>query len=138
MLMSEDQEWAKRALLAGYKIAYASESVVYHSHDYSLRQVFHRFFGSGATLSYIYRHENMECRKGKFIIEGLKYLKAECLYMIKHGGVKHIPYAMLYEFMRFFGYFLGANHQYMPRWLKVMLCNQKNHWKKYNDFVVER
>ena len=73
--MSEDQEWAKRALLAGYKIAYANESVVYHSHDYSLRQVFHRFFGSGATLSYIYRHENMECRKGKFIIEGLIFIK---------------------------------------------------------------
>ena len=137
MLMSEDQEWAKRTLLAGYKIAYASESVVYHSHDYSLKQVFHRFFGSGATLPYIYHHEKIEYPKRKFIIEGLKYLKAECQYIVNHGGVKRLPYAMLYEFIRFLGYFLGTKHKYMPIWLKVMLSNKKNHWKKYNDIVVD-
>lgn len=137
MLMSEDQEWAKRTLLAGYKIAYASESMVYHSHDYSLRQVFHRFFDTGATLPYVCRHEKIEYPKGKFLIEGLKYLKAECQYLVTHGNVKRLPYAMLYEFIRFLGYFLGTKHKYMPLWLKVMLCNKKNHWKKYDDIVVD-
>ena len=137
MLMSEDQEWAKRTLLAGYKIAYASESVVYHSHNYSLKQVFHRFFGSGATLQYIYHHEKIEQPKAKFIIQGLKYLKAECQYLVRNGEVKRLPYALLYEFMRFLGYFLGTKHKYMPVWLKVMLSNQKNHWKKYNDIVID-
>ena len=138
MLMSEDQEWAKRALLAGYKIAYASESVVYHSHNYSLKQVFHRFFGSGATLPYIYDHEKIEYPKGKFIIQGLKYLKAECQHLVRNGDLKRLPYALLYEFMRYLGYFLGTKHKYMPVWLKVLLSNQKNHWKKYNDIVVDR
>ena len=137
MLMSEDQEWAKRTLLAGYKIAYASESVVYHSHNYSLKQVFHRFFGSGATLQYIYHHENIEYPKGKFIIQGLKYLKAECQHLVSNGEVIHLPYAMLYEFMRFLGYFLGTKHKFMPIWLKIMLSNQKHHWKNYNDIVVD-
>ena len=137
MLMSEDQEWAKRVLLAGYKIAYASESVVCHSHDYSLKQVFHRFFDSGATLPYVYRHEKIEYPKGKFVFEGLKYLKAECQYIVSHGNMKYLPYAMFYEFMRFLGYFLGSNHKYMPLWLKVRLCNKKNHWKKYDDIVVD-
>ena len=137
MLMSEDQEWAKRVLLAGYKIAYASESVVYHSHNYSLKQVFHRFFDTGATLPYVYRHEKIEYPKGKFISEGLKYLKAECQYIVSQGNMKHLPYAMFYEFMRFLGYFLGSNHKYMPLWLKVRLCNKKNHWKKYDDIVVD-
>ncbi len=138
MLMSEDQEWAKRALLAGYKIAYASESVVYHSHNYSLKQVFHRFFGSGATLPYIYDHEKIEYPRGKFIIQGLKYLKAECQHLVRNGDLKRLPYALLYEFMRYLGYFLGTKHKYMPVWLKAMLSNQKNHWKKYNDIVVDR
>ncbi len=137
MLMCEDHEWAKRVLFAGYKIAYTSESVVYHSHNYSLKQVFHRFFDTGATLPYVYRHEKIEYPKSIFIIEGLKYLKAECQYIVKHGKVKRLPYAMLYEFMRFLGYFLGSNHKYMPLWLKVMLCNKKNHWKKYSDIIVD-
>ena len=137
MLMSEDQEWAKRALLAGYKIAYASESVVYHSHDYSLKQVFHRFFGSGATLPYIYDHEKIEYPKGKFILKGLKYLKAECQHLVRNGEVRRLPYALLYEFMRFLGYFLGTKHKCMPIWLKVMLSNRKNHWKKYKDSVID-
>ena len=137
MLMSEDQEWAKRVLLSGYKIAYTSESVVYHSHDYSLKQVFHRFFDTGATLPYVYQHEKVEYQKGNFIIQGLKYLRNECQYIVSNGKTKRLPYAMLYEFMRFSGYFLGSNHKYMPHWLKVMLCNKKNHWKKYNDIVVD-
>lgn len=32
----EDIEWAKLVLLAGYKIIYEPESIVYHSHDFSL------------------------------------------------------------------------------------------------------
>ena len=137
MLMSEDHEWAKRVLLAGSKIAYTNESVVYHSHDYSLKQVFHRFFDTGATLSYVYRHDQIEYPKGKFVFEGLKYLTAECQYIVSQGNMKHLPYAMFYEFMRFLGYFLGSNHKYMPLWLKVRLCNKKNHWKKYDDIIVD-
>ena len=137
MLMCEDHEWAKRVLLTGYKIAYTNESVVYHSHNYSLKQVFHRFFDTGATLPYVYRHDKIEYPKGKFVFEGLKYLKAECQYIVSHGNMKYLPYAMFYEFMRFLGYFLGSNHKYMPLWLKVRLCNKKNHWKKYDDIVVD-
>ena len=32
----EDIEWAKRVLAAGYKIIYEPDSIVYHSHDYSI------------------------------------------------------------------------------------------------------
>jgi len=32
----EDIEWAKRVLEAGYKIAYEPDSMVYHSHDFSI------------------------------------------------------------------------------------------------------
>lgn len=37
--IAEDQEWAKNALNAGYKILYNPESSVYHSHHYSLAQL---------------------------------------------------------------------------------------------------
>lgn len=33
---AEDLEWSKRVLEAGYKIAYEPDSIVYHSHDFSV------------------------------------------------------------------------------------------------------
>ena len=38
--IAEDQDWAKRVLDAGYKIVYASGSVVRHSHNYSNRELY--------------------------------------------------------------------------------------------------
>lgn len=38
----EDIEWAKNVLEAGYKIVYEPESMVYHSHDYSITEWYKR------------------------------------------------------------------------------------------------
>jgi glycosyltransferase involved in cell wall biosynthesis len=42
ILMVEDQDWAKRAIEAGWCLRYESTSVVYHSHNHSLSQIFKR------------------------------------------------------------------------------------------------
>ncbi|MEW6745159.1 MAG: glycosyltransferase [Planctomycetota bacterium] len=41
--MMEDQEWCKRALEAGHAIVYEPASCVYHSHNFSLAQLFERY-----------------------------------------------------------------------------------------------
>jgi rhamnosyltransferase len=45
--MVEDMEWCKRVLEAGYTVIYEPASVVLHSHDHALRQVYrrHRDYG---------------------------------------------------------------------------------------------
>lgn len=58
--IAEDQDWAKRVLDAGYKIVYASRSVVTHSHNYSNRELyrikysvarsFHRFESRSSAM----------------------------------------------------------------------------------------
>jgi rhamnosyltransferase len=58
---AEDQLWAKGVIEAGYSKAYANESVVYHSHDYSLWKglqrrfdeslFFYELFGYQAVIS---------------------------------------------------------------------------------------
>lgn len=44
---SEDVEWTWRLRGLGYRIAYAAESPVMHSHNYTLRQVYRRQHGEG-------------------------------------------------------------------------------------------
>jgi rhamnosyltransferase len=51
IIMSEDQEIACRLLLSGYLIAYQASSVVFHSHNYSILDLFGRFFDSGWSMA---------------------------------------------------------------------------------------
>ncbi len=40
ILIAEDQDWARQIIERGYKIAYVPDSLVYHSHNYSLGELF--------------------------------------------------------------------------------------------------
>ena len=135
MLKSEDQEWAKRAILAGYKIVYDPEAAVYHSHRYTLKQVFKEYFDSGATMPIVYNCEEIE--QESFLKKGLKYETAEIKYFISKGYTKIIPYALFYDFAKFLGYLLGTQCMRMPVWLRKMLCKKSNHWDRYDNVISE-
>ena len=50
IVMSEDHEWCKRAVEAGYAVAYTAESAVYHSHNHPIRTAYRRFFDYGRSF----------------------------------------------------------------------------------------
>jgi rhamnosyltransferase len=133
MLKSEDQEWAKRALLADYKILYEPEAIVYHSHCYTLKEVFKEYFDSGATLPYVYSDDRV--RPPSFFLRGVDYEVKQLKYFLERGYFKHIPYSLVYDSMKFLGYFLGTKYKYMPTWMRKALCKKSNHWDKYLDAV---
>ncbi len=58
IIMAEDQDWSKRVLNAGYKIAYEPDSIVMHSHNYSLKQLFKRYSDAGAAHKQIFHDDN--------------------------------------------------------------------------------
>lgn len=45
--VSEDMYFCRKALLAGYAIRYCAESIVTHSHDLTLRQLYRRYYDMG-------------------------------------------------------------------------------------------
>ena len=47
VMMSEDMLYAKFVLDAGYKKAYVSEAQVEHSHKYTLKQLYNRYYETG-------------------------------------------------------------------------------------------
>jgi rhamnosyltransferase len=49
--MAEDQEWAKRALEQGFTLVYEPESIVFHSHNHSLREKYDRSISMGRSFS---------------------------------------------------------------------------------------
>ena len=48
---AEDDEWTRRLAQHGFAILYAPDSVVMHSHNYSLRQAYKRAFGDAKAMA---------------------------------------------------------------------------------------
>lgn len=69
---AEDQIWAKKIIELGYSKAYNENAVVYHSHNYSFKEMLMRSFDDHKGLYKIYRYKP---------IKNIMYLP---VYIIKH------------------------------------------------------
>ena len=137
MLKSEDQEWAKRALLAGHKIVYDANAVVHHSNRYSVKSVFHEYFDSGAVMPAIYGNGAFDYSMAGFVRDGLRYVAGEYRFLITNGHVQWLPNAFACDFAKFLGIVLGSRQKHMPVWMRRALAKKKNHWDKYQDVIKE-
>jgi rhamnosyltransferase len=54
LLMCEDQQFSRDVLRTGYAVAYAPEARVIHSHGYTVRQYFQRYFDSIVALRQVF------------------------------------------------------------------------------------
>jgi rhamnosyltransferase len=112
-LIGEDQEWSKAALQAGYTIIYEPASLVYHSHNYSLKARLRRSFDSGAStitwetnsLFHWYMipfHVFSNCAGAFLFMHG------------KSGCLKWTFKAMIASLVTDTGLLLGINHKRLP------------------------
>jgi rhamnosyltransferase len=125
LIMSEDQEWAKEVLLAGHSIAYQPEAVIQHSHNYSLRSVFRRFFDSGVSFAQMKQKGNFQ---PKFTKDGLSTFKEEVQYMLSNGHGLILPYVVIYDTMKYIGMELGMKNKKLPLWLNKHLSQHRYFW----------
>jgi len=118
-IMSEDQRWAKKVLLAGYSIRYTAESVVEHSHREGIMDILKRYFDSGASLS----ARELSSNHQRFLWEALSYQTGEWRYLVTTGRPHWLPYALFYDAAKFLGLQLGLREQSLPRWLKLRISD---------------
>lgn len=55
LIMSEDQQFARDVMIAGHTVAYAPDSVVIHSHNYTIGVCFRRYFDSIYSLRGLFK-----------------------------------------------------------------------------------
>lgn len=128
VVMSEDQEWSRRVLLAGMTIVYEPLAAVFHSHAYSVGAAFRRFFDSGASADRSYVSEAGSSRRA---LRGAaaRYARGEVEWLWRTGRRRWIPYAVVYETAKFAGLQLGRRHRRLPRALKRRLSNMPAYWE---------
>ena len=122
--MSEDQQLSRDLLAKGYTLSYEPSSVVWHSHRYSLKGVFQRYFDSAYSLNHIFGQELKESAK---IVR--KYYKEELWEMLTHY-LHWLPYYFVYLLAKTGGAFAGHYAEKMPRSLAKRLSMHKGYWDK--------
>ncbi len=81
VLTNEDMFYAAKAINSGYKIAYAANAQVFHSHDYSLREQYIRNYAQGYEIE---RHRELLGEVSKES-EGVKLVKFVSSKLLSHG-----------------------------------------------------
>ncbi len=81
ILSNEDMMYAARAIRNGYRIAYAADAMVVHSHDFSLRDQYRRNWVQGFEIA---RHQELLGHTSSSL-EGIHMLKTVAAQLFKQG-----------------------------------------------------
>jgi rhamnosyltransferase len=101
---SEDIEWSFRMKNKGFKINYVKDSIVEHSHNYKVREIFKRFKGEGKADAKIYRNNYKFFNMIKNIIsETLR----DFVYLSVAGKYHLLFYCPLHRSLQRFGVYMG-------------------------------
>jgi rhamnosyltransferase len=126
LIMSEDQEWSRRVLRAGFELVYEPDAAVHHSHRYSVADAFRRFFDSGVSAERSYAAGSGG--SGALRRAGARYARGEIEWLWETGQRRWIPYAAVYELAKFAGMQLGRRQRHLPLPLKRRFSALSSYW----------
>ena len=110
-------------------IVYEPRAKVRHSHAYSIKAAFRRFFDSGASADRAYVGRNRESRVA-LRQSGIQYAQGELTWLWRTGQQRWIPYAVIYESAKFAGLQLGLRHERIPGAVKQSFSGIPAHWER--------
>lgn len=124
VILSEDMYVTAKMLLDGWKVAYEGSAICRHSHNYSLREEFCRYFDIGvfqARESWIYE------TFGGIAGEGMRYVKSE----LKFIGPRRFwwwPVSIVRNALKLLAYKLSRQEKRLPTQVKKQLGMHKRYW----------
>jgi rhamnosyltransferase len=125
VIFGEDTITAAKLLLAGWKIAYVAEAQVYHSHSYTWRQEFRRYFDIGVLHS---REHWLLDEFGHASGEGKRFVLSELRYLWpKH--ILLIPSSLIRTALKLIGYRLGRMEGKLGLAWKRRFSMNRSFWK---------
>jgi rhamnosyltransferase len=113
VIFNEDLFMAAKCILTGYKVAYRADAVVFHSHDYSIKQQFKRYFDNGISMrcnTWITPYSAV----GK---AGSKLVKLQLQELHQSRQWQLIPKLVAESAAKLIGYKLGMNFRRLPAFI---------------------
>jgi rhamnosyltransferase len=124
-ILSEDMIAGARLLKAGWKIAYCAKARVFHSHNYSVREEFQRYFDIGVLH---HREAWLLAWLGRAEGEGRRFVRSEMRYLLREAPWQ-LPEAALRTVLKYAGYRLGKAENKLPLSLKRRLSMHRHYWQ---------
>ncbi len=127
MIFNEDMVFAHTLIDNGYCIAYAADALVFHSHNYTNMQQFHRNFDlavSQAMHPEVFEDVSSES-------EGKKYVKEAFGYFRRAGKPLYFVLFAIQSAFRLAGFKLGRNYKKLSR-RQILRCTASpNYFHKH-------
>ena len=124
LIINEDMYLAYKLIMNGYRIKYCSDSVVIHSHKFTCKQLFNRYFDTGVFFtdnSYLSDYGSNQ--------SGMSLAKSVFFNSIKTKNFSTM-FNMFPNFAsRFIGMQLGKRYKSLPKKLVKSSSLNKNYWK---------
>lgn len=101
---AEDVAWAKTCRARGARFKLVTDSVVEHSHNYTLKELYHKKFRHGVMFARTYG------RRGRLALQALSLCKEwarDLLYAVRKGRLETIPYNIAYRAVIHTGLYRG-------------------------------
>jgi rhamnosyltransferase len=129
VIIGEDQHIAAQMITKDYKIAYAAQAEVYHSHSYTVWQEFQRYFDTGVFFS---QQRWILDLAGRAEGEGMRFLQAQTVYLWQGRRAYLIPYSLLLTLVKYLGYRAGLLEAHLPHSWKINFSQQKYFWRSHS------
>lgn len=124
LILGEDMVVAARMLQAGWLVAYQADAQVYHSHAYTIRQEFKRYFDIGV----LHRDQHWILEEfGKPEGEGSRFVRSEFAYLARCAPWL-LPSAVVRTAAKLIGYKIGQHSQRLPLSIKQKLSMHRGYW----------
>ena len=123
--MNEDMLFAAKLLRAGMRYAYVSDSLVRHSHSYTVGETFRRYFDIGTVFA----------QAGSALPDigvgrpGARYVEGLIRWLAATGVPQWIPAAILEAVAKGLGFQLGLRYAAIPRSIVARLSLHSAHWQ---------
>lgn len=125
-IFNEDMIYAAKAADAGYKIAYCGEAKVYHSHNYSSKEQFHRNFDLGVSQA-----DHPEVFDGLSSEgEGIRMVKQTMSYLWNNGYKRLIPRLFVLSGAKWLGFRYGRNYHKLSDKRIMRYTSDQMYWKR--------
>lgn len=124
-IFNEDMIFAARLIQSGYRVAYAADAKVIHSHNYSGIQQFHRNFDLAVSQA-----DHPEIFAGvRSENEGVRLVKNSAVYLVKNGRFWLLPQLIWQSGCKFIGYRMGKSYRKLPKTVVMWCTMNKKYWK---------
>lgn len=124
VIFNEDMIMAGRIIQSGFKIAYAADAQVIHSHHDRCARLFRRNFD--LAVSQVDHPEIFEGLHSE--TEGLRLVRQTAAYLMKAGKPWEVIALILQSGFKYAGYRLGRNYRRLPRWLIMRCTMNRGYW----------